>query len=113
MRRRWWFSLTGIACIAALGSVSLADSGGDVKAGKAVYDAKCKTCHGTNGEGNPALAKTLKISFKELGSKEVQSKSDDDLKKIVTQGNGKMKPVKGLTEKQLSDLTAFVRNLKS
>jgi len=35
----------------------------DAKAGKAVYDSKCKTCHGAGGEGNAALAKTLKVEF--------------------------------------------------
>src|SRR3989337_2263826 len=55
---------------------------GDATAGKALYDKKCATCHGKLGEGNPNLAKTLKVEFRHLGSKEVQAKSDDELKKV-------------------------------
>jgi hypothetical protein len=47
-----------------------------------------------------------------LGSKDVQSKSDAELKKIITEGNGKMKPVGGLDDKQVADVIAFVRTLK-
>ncbi|MBI4442155.1 MAG: cytochrome c [Acidobacteria bacterium] len=83
----------------------------DAQAGKTVYDSKCKTCHAAAGEGNAALAKTLKVEFKALASKEVQAKSDADLKKVVTQGDGKMKPVTGLSDKQVEDVVAFVRSL--
>jgi mono/diheme cytochrome c family protein len=84
---------------------------GDAQAGKTVYDSKCKICHGAGGEGNAALAKTLKVEFKPLGSKEVQAKSDDDIKKQITQGGGKMKPVEKLSDKQVQDVIAFVRSL--
>ncbi len=50
--------------------------------------------------------------MKALGSKEVQAKSDADLKKIITQGTGKMKPVASVTGKQVDDVVAFVRTLK-
>ena len=84
---------------------------GDVRAGKAVYDSKCKICHAAGGEGNAALAKTLKVEFKPLGSKEIQAKSDGEFKKQITEGGGKMKPIKGLTDQQITDVIAFVRSL--
>ncbi|MBI4459350.1 MAG: cytochrome c [Acidobacteria bacterium] len=84
---------------------------GDAQAGKAVYDAKCKTCHGADGKGNAALAKTLKVEFKDLASKEAQARKDEELKKVSTEGTGKMQPVKGLTEKQAEDVVAFIRSL--
>ena len=84
---------------------------GDAQAGKVVYDSKCKTCHGAGGEGNAALAKTLKVEFKHLGSKQVQAKTNDQLKKESTEGIGKMQPVKGLSDTQVQDLIAFVRSL--
>ena len=84
---------------------------GDAQAGKAVYDSKCKLCHGADGAGNAALAKTLKVEFKPLASKEIQSKNDDQFKKQITEGGGKMQPVKGLSDKQIQDVIAFVHSL--
>lgn len=84
---------------------------GDVQAGKAVFTASCKTCHGVQGEGNPAIAKALKVAIPPLGSKEVQSKSDEELKKTISEGTGKMKPVQGLSGKQVENVITFVRSL--
>ena len=83
----------------------------DAKAGKTVFDSKCKMCHGANGEGNAALAKTLKVTFPDFASKDVQSKADADLKKVIAEGKGKMQPIKGLTDPQVQDVIAFVRTL--
>ena len=88
-----------------------ADGKGDVQAGKAAFTTSCKTCHGVAGEANPAIAKVLKVTIPVLGSKEVQGKSDEDLKKVITAGNGKMKPVQGLSSRQVQDVIAFVRTL--
>ena len=84
---------------------------GDVKAGKVAFTATCKTCHGVAGEGNPAIAKALKVTIPVLGSKEVQGKSDEDLKKVIAVGKDKMKPVQGLSSRQVQDVIAFVRSL--
>jgi mono/diheme cytochrome c family protein len=81
------------------------------QAGKDVYDKSCKGCHGADGSGNPAIAKAMKLELKHLGSKEVQAKTDAVLKKETLEGVGKMKPVK-LTEKQATDVVAFIRTLK-
>ena len=80
--------------------------------GKAVFDAKCSQCHGPKGEGKESIAKMFKIEMKALGSKEIQAKSDADFKKTITAGQGKMKPVAGLTDAQVSDVIAYVRTLK-
>ena len=80
--------------------------------GKAIFDKSCKACHGATGEGNPGIAKMMKVTMKPLGSKEVQAKSDADLKKVVTEGTGKMKPVASVTGKQVDEVVAFIRTLK-
>jgi mono/diheme cytochrome c family protein len=99
------FALVLVAALAVFAA-------GNAEAGKAAYDKKCATCHGKLGEGNAALAKTLKVEFRHLGSPEVQKMSDDELKKIVTQGTEKKKPVKGLTDEELSNVIAYIRTLK-
>jgi len=85
---------------------------GDAPAGKVVYDAKCKSCHGENGEGNGKIAAMLKVDIPKLGSSEVQSAPDDTIRKRIVEGAGKMKAVKGLTDKDIQNLIAHLRTLK-
>lgn len=85
---------------------------GDATAGKATYDKSCKSCHGAAGVANPAIAKMLKVEMKDLGSAEAQMLSDDAMKKILTTGQGKMKPVASVTGKSIDDVIAFVRTFK-
>lgn len=84
---------------------------GDAAAGKDPYLKKCASCHGQAGEGKDSIAQMLKIKFVHLGSKDVQLKSDADLKKIPLEGTGKMKPVKDLDEKTTEDIVAYLRTL--
>ncbi len=84
---------------------------GDAAKGKAVYTKRCGTCHGPEGEPKEAIAKMMKVEIPHIGSKEVQAKSDDDLKKVVTAGQGKMKAVTGLSDADVADLVAFMRTL--
>ena len=83
-----------------------------VPEGKTVFDSKCQSCHGPKGEGKDAIAKMFKVDMPPLGSSKVQFKTDADLKKIITDGSGKMKSVGGLSDKQVDDVVAFVRTLK-
>lgn len=80
--------------------------------GKDVFTAKCQPCHGPNGEGKPAIAKMYQVEMHPLASKEIQAKTDADFKKTITGGHGKMKPVSGISDKQIEDVIAFVRTLK-
>jgi mono/diheme cytochrome c family protein len=100
-----------LAVFLGYGHVAFAQQG-DANAGKAVYTKSCATCHGADGAANQAIAKMLKVEIPHLGSAEVQAKSDADLKKVVTDGYEKMKPVKGLTDKDVTNVVAYVRTLK-
>ena len=80
--------------------------------GKEIYTAKCAPCHGPNGEGKAAIAKMYNVTQAPLASKEVQAKTDAQLQAVILKGQGKMKPVAGVTEKQAADVVAFVRTLK-
>ena len=99
-----------IGTFSLFASMMLASAG--VPEGKALFASKCQACHGPNGEGKAAIAKIFNVTMHPLGSSEIQSKSDSDLKQTVTSGHGKMKPVAGVTDQQVGDVIAFVRTLK-
>ena len=81
----------------------------DAAAGKATYDKTCKSCHGADGTHNAAIAKSFKVEMKALHSKEVQAKSDAEIKKVIAEGQGKMK---GYQVANPDDVVAHVRSLK-
>jgi mono/diheme cytochrome c family protein len=102
----------GVVVAFLLGTHLAMAQGGDAAAGKAVFNKSCVACHGADGAPKEAVAKMLKVEIPHLGSKEVQAKSDADLKKVITDGFEKMKPIKGLTDKDVTNVVAFVRTLK-
>ena len=108
-------NVSGILAVIALAVlVALAPAlwaAANAEAGKALYDKKCSSCHGKLGEGNPGIAKAMKVELRHLGSKEVQAKSDADLKKDTVEGIGKMKGIK-LTDAEATDVIAYIRTLK-
>ena len=65
--------------------------------GKASYDAKCKACHGAAGEGT------------KMAPNAIAGMSADAVKKAVTEGKGKMKPVK---VDDVDGVSAYVSGLK-
>ena len=93
-------------------SAGIAVAAGDPAAGKAVFDKTCKTCHGATGVANPNIAKMMKVDIKDLGSPEIQKMSDADFKTTITEGKGKMKPVKSVAGKDIDNVVAYVRSLK-
>ena len=90
----------------------LAVAAGDATAGKAVYDKACKSCHGADGTPNAGIAKSMKVPMAHLGDAAAQGKSDDDLKAIITKGQGKMKPIKSVSGKAADDVVAYMRSMK-
>lgn len=83
----------------------------DANPGKTVYTNRCKMCHGSEGTGNPAMARMLKVEFKALDSDYVQKKEDSELKNTITKGKGKMAAVRGLSDQQLTDVISYLRSL--
>jgi mono/diheme cytochrome c family protein len=84
----------------------------DAAAGKAAYDKSCKACHGADGTPNPSIAKMMKVdNMRDLKSGDVQAMSDDDFKKIITEGKGKMKPVPAASG-SAADIVAYIRTWK-
>src|SRR5215472_10538006 len=59
---------------------------GDVAAGKELYAKFCQKCHAPDGAGVPKMYKLVKATVVHLGSKEAQEKSDDFIRKSMTDG---------------------------
>jgi len=75
--------------------------------GKAIYDAKCKLCHGPDGKGSPA---GLKLGAKDL----TQSKSSmADIQKTIEEGKPpKMTAYKGkLSDGEIKAVAEYVKGM--
>lgn len=62
--------------------------------GKAVFERTCARCHGAGGKGNPTADRFFQTQIPKLDSAFVQSKSDAELKDIISHGKNKMDPVR-------------------
>lgn len=107
---KYWLTL-GVILLLAVSVPLLSAVKGDAAAGKVTFAKRCASCHGAAGEGKEAIAKMMKVEMRPLGSKEVQAKSDADLRKVMVDGTGKMKPVTPLTDGEVANLIAYIRSL--
>ena len=85
-------------------SLLAADTGADT------FKAKCAMCHGPNGDASSPMAK--KLGVKPLSDPEVQKLGDSGVTTVIEKGQGKMKPVSGLTPEQVKAVTKYVLSLK-
>ena len=75
-----------------------------------LYKTKCAMCHGADGKGDTPVGKSTGV--RSFASPEVQKESDADLIQITKKGKGKMPAYENkLTEPQIKDLVAYVRQL--
>ena len=84
----------------------------DAAAGKELFLKKCKTCHGEDGNGTPAMQKTFGDKLQPLGSAAVQSLDDAALAKAFRAGATHKGVEKSVTDADLGNLIAFIRTLK-
>ena len=54
----------------------------------------------------------MSVTLKPLGGAEVQGMADDELKKVITAGKGKMKPVSGISGADADNVVAYIRTFK-
>ena len=88
--------------------------------GKAAYNQTCIRCHGPDGKGDKNADKFFNTTIPRLSSAEVQSKSDAELREIITKGSSAMPPVEvdesgfrhRLPPQDVDAVIAFVRTLK-
>jgi cytochrome c len=104
-----WTGLV-FALLLGLSAATFASAGGDATKGKEIYSHHCAMCHGQSGEGKAAIGNMFHVKMVPLGSKEVQAKSDEVLRKDILQGNGKMKAVQ-LNAQDATDVIAYLRTL--
>jgi cytochrome c len=86
-----------VAVALVVGMVGVARAAED---GAALYKSKCAACHGAAGEGG------------KMAPDPIAGASADSIAKVVNEGKGKMKPVKGLTDEQGKAIGAYVAGLK-
>ena len=95
--------LAVVLCMAS--AVGFAQSGGE-----AIYKAKCATCHGATGTPSAGMAKMMGI--KATSDADIQKLTVDQISTTVKAGKGKMKPIAGLTDAQIKDVSTFFKGLK-
>jgi len=82
--------------------------------GAGIYAAKCASCHGKDGKGNPAMAKIFKLdaSALDLTDQETLGKKDEDLVSVTAKGKGKMPAYAGkLKDEEISAAISYLRGL--
>jgi cytochrome c553 len=104
--------LTLIVAIAAISTLSARAADG-----KALYEASCAKCHGTDGKGQTTMGK--KNGSKDYSSAAVQAELTDAaaikaIKEGVKNKDGSvvMKPTEGVTDDDAKALVAYMRTLK-
>jgi putative heme-binding domain-containing protein len=115
VRRALLYAIGG-AVVAMLGSARLPAqqaqqqhageyAAADIQFGATVYTAQCTQCHGPTGDS---------IAGVDLKSGRFRyANSDDDLKRIVTQGlPGTSMPGRRLDEKETTGIVAYIRNMR-
>jgi cytochrome c6 len=99
-------SLLVLAAVVSLaGTVSFAQS-----TGEATYKAKCQMCHGATGTPSAGMAKAMGI--KAASDPDIQKLTVAQVSAAVKDGKGKMKPIAGLTDEQIKEVSAFYKGLK-
>jgi mono/diheme cytochrome c family protein len=102
-------SLIFLTCGAVLcgGTMLTLAAAAGVNDGEAVYTTKCKSCHGADGSGNPAIATMMNVTMKPLGSA-----TDAEVKTAITAGVGKMKPSAAVAAGDVDNVIAYIHTLK-
>jgi mono/diheme cytochrome c family protein len=88
--------------------------------GKTAYNRTCVRCHGEEGKGDPNADRYMGVTIPRLNSAQVQSKSDAELKAIISSGTKNMPPVEieqsgflhRLPSQDVDAVIAYVRTLK-
>ena len=86
-------------------AVCFAQSGGE-----ATYKAKCASCHGATGTPSAGMAKMMGI--KAVSDPDIAKLTVAQISAAVKDGKGKMKPIAGLSDAEIKDVSTFYKGLK-
>jgi mono/diheme cytochrome c family protein len=91
-------------------AVSLAGAMCFAQDGAATYKSKCAMCHGPTGAPSAGMAKAMGI--KPVSDPSMQALTAAQISATVKNGKGKMKPVAGLTDAQVTAVAQYFKSLK-
>jgi len=91
-------------------AVSLAGAMCFAQDGVATYKAKCAMCHGPTGTPSAGMAKAMGI--KPVSDPSMQALTVAQIEATVKNGHGKMKPIAGLTDPQVTAVAQYFKTLK-
>jgi len=92
---------------------ALAWGQGDEAAGKGLFMNQCSVCHGADASGKTAMAKSLGATIQDFRSKQVQSLTDQDIRRVITEGKGIMPPLGDLGTGNFTNLIAYIRSFSA
>lgn len=91
-------------------AVSLAGAMCFAQDGAATYKAKCAMCHGATGTPSAGMIKAM--GMKPVSDPSMQALTVAQIEATVKGGHGKMKPVAGLSDAQVSAVAQYFKSLK-
>jgi mono/diheme cytochrome c family protein len=86
--------------LALLSLPAAAAFAGDAAAGKAIFDTKCKACHGATAMGGV------------MDKAPIAGTAEATVKAAVTNGKGRMKPLSTVSGAAMDNVAAYVASLK-
>jgi mono/diheme cytochrome c family protein len=100
---------TTLSVLALMLTIAVAAAADDAATEK-LYKAKCQSCHAADGSGSTPAGK--KVEARDLRLPEIQKQTDVQLFEITKKGKNKMPAYdKKLTDQQIKDLVAYIREL--
>jgi len=78
--------------------------------GAATYKSKCAMCHGASGTPSAGMASAMGI--KAVSDPAMKALTLAQVEATVKNGKGKMKPIAGLTDAQVTAVAQYFKTLK-
>lgn len=108
--------LVGMALgvLGQLAMVQAQELGGDVTAGKLIYEQRCRRCHGVSGWGDGPQAGELRVPPRNFRGPMLSMKTDEQLLASIEFGIvlSPMHAFRGaLSDQEMQDVLAYVRAL--